>query len=300
MGINLKGGRIMSKIKIVTDSASDISKEYAGKYDIEVIGFNITVGDKSFRDGDMELQEYYKLIEESPDLPTHSQLTVFDFEELYKKHAEEGVEELFYISINSYGSATYSNACSAKESFAENEPELAAKMNIRVIDSGTYSATCGYPVTEAAKMAQNGEDADKIEKYLLDWFDCCEVYLACYGLRFAKKSGRISSAAAFMGELMGFKPVILLSKGETKVVAKPRGEANVPLKLADVVCSRIEKDSPYIVIRGKNDAYAKEAAKELEKRLGYPPVDMVFRVGGVISANAGPDMVACAFKAKKK
>ena len=44
----------MARIKIITDSASDISKEYAQKYDIEVIGFNITVGDKSFRDGDIQ------------------------------------------------------------------------------------------------------------------------------------------------------------------------------------------------------------------------------------------------------
>lgn len=290
----------MSKIQIITDSASDISKEYAAEYGIRVLSFPITVGDRNLRDGDIPHHEYYDLMDNCSDLPVHSQLTVMDFEELYKEYAEKGVEELFFISINSHGSATYSNACAAKESFASENPDLASKMNIRVIDSTSYSATYGYPVIEAAKMANAGEDADKIEKYLTDWFSCCEVYLACYTLRYVKKSGRVSSAAAFMGELMGFKPVILLKNEGTKVVAKPRGEAAVASKLADVVCSRIEKDSPYIVIRGRDDKYAEETAKLLTERLGYPPVDMVFRVGGVISANAGPDVVAAAFKAKKE
>lgn len=288
----------MSKIQIVTDSASDISREYQAQYNIRVMNFPITIGEKNLRDGDIPHQEYYNMMDASPDLPVHSQLTVFDFEELYRDYANQGITELFFISINSHGSATYANACNAKETFASEDPELAAKMNIRVIDSTSYSATYGYPVIEAAKMAQNGKDADKIEKYLTDWFSCCEVYLACYTLRYVKKSGRVSSAAAFMGELMGFKPVILLKNEGTKVVAKPRGDANVVPKLADVTCSRIKKGSPYIIIHGRDDKYAEEAAKELTKRLGYPPVDYVFRVGGVISANAGPDVVAAAFMAK--
>lgn len=176
---------------------------------------------------------------------------------------------------------------------------MADKLRIRVLDSTSYSGTYGYPVIEAAKMAEAGKSADEIEKYLADWFQVCEVYLAAYTLRYVKKSGRISAAAAFAGELLGLKPIILLKGEGTKVVAKPRGEQNVIPKLADVTCERIEKSSPYIVIGGRDLARAEELAKVLTKRLGYPPVDIRFRVGGAIAANSGPDIVAVAFKAKK-
>lgn len=289
----------MSKIKIITDSASDIPKEYEEKYGIDIRCFPITVGDKSFHDRDIPAQEYYDLIDACPDLPVHSQLTIFDFGEIYSRYAEEGVTDLFFISINSYGSATYQNACTARDNFTTEHPVTAGDMKIRVIDSGTYSGTYGYPVIQAAIMAENGTDADEIEKYLTDWFSCCEVYLASYTLRYVKKSGRISAAAAFAGELLGLKPVILLSGPTTKVVAKPRGDANVVPKLADVVCSRIQKDAPYIVITGRDKERGKELTKLLTKRLGYPPVDITFEVGGAVAANSGPDMVACAFKAQK-
>lgn len=289
----------MSKIKFITDSASDITKEYAEKYNIDVQGFPITVGDKSFRDGDISNEEYYDLIDASADLPVHSQLTAFEFGELFEKYADEGYEDIFYISINAHGSATYQNACSARDNYFSEHPDMADKLRIRVLDSTSYSGTYGYPVIEAAKMAEAGKSADDIEKYLADWFRECEVYLAAYTLRYVKKSGRISAAAAFAGELLGLKPVILLKGEGTKVVAKPRGEQNVIPKLADVTCERIEKGSPYIIIGGRDLARAEELTKVLTKRLGYPPVDIRFRVGGAIAANSGPDIVAAAFKAKK-
>jgi len=292
--------KIMAKIKIITDSAADIAKADSAKYGIDVQGFPITVGDKSFRDGDISNDEYYDLIDASAELPVHSQLTAFEFEELYEKYAEEGYEDIFYVSINAHGSATYQNACMARDNFFEAHPEKKGSLRIRVLDSTSYSGAYGYPVIRAAQMAEEGSSADDIEKYLTDWFEVNEVYLATYTLRFVKKSGRISAAAAFAGEVLGLKPIILLKGAGTKVVAKPRGEQNVVPKLADVACSRIEKDSPYIIIGGRDLSRAKELSELLTKRLGYPPVDFSFRVGGAVAANSGPDVVAVAFKAKQE
>ena len=109
----------MAKIKIITDSAADIAKADSAKYGIDVQGFPITVGDKSFRDGDIPKEEYYDLIDASAELPVHSQLTAFEFGELYEKYAEEGYEDIFYVSINAHGSATYQNACMARANFLE-------------------------------------------------------------------------------------------------------------------------------------------------------------------------------------
>lgn len=287
----------MSKIKLITDSASDIPKEYEEKYNIDILCFPITVGNKNFKDRDYPVDEYYDMIDASPDLPVHSQLTVFEFEEVYNKYANEGYTDIFFISINSHGSATYQNACHAKDNFINDNKH--PDVNIRVIDSTDYSAAYGYPVIEAAKMISDGKSADEIEEYLRDWFESCEVMLACYTLRYVKKSGRISAAAAFAGELIGLKPVILLKSELSKVIAKARGDQNVASKLADITCERITEGSPYIVIAGRDIKRAEETAQILTERLGYPPVDIKFRVGGAIAANSGPDIAATVYKAKK-
>ena len=75
---------IMSKIKLMTDSASDIPKEFEEKFDIRILRFPITLGEKSFYDRDYDNLKYYKMIKESKDFPTHAQITAFEFEELYK------------------------------------------------------------------------------------------------------------------------------------------------------------------------------------------------------------------------
>ena len=80
----------MSKIKLMTDSASDIPEELEKKYDIRILRFPITLGDKSFYDRDYDNLEYYKMLKESKDFPTHAQITAFEFEGLYKEYFDDG------------------------------------------------------------------------------------------------------------------------------------------------------------------------------------------------------------------
>lgn len=294
MGIEHERTITMSKVKIVTDSASDISREDEEKYGIHIMCFPITVGDRSFKDRDVSYDEYYEILENSETLPVHSQITIFEFEEVYRRYAEEGYTDLIFVSINSFGSSTYSNSLRAKEMFASEYPELATRINIRCVDSLSYSGTYGFPVIEAAKAALDGASADDIEAKLISRFDSAQVFLACYNLRFAKKSGRISAMTAFAGELLGFRPVILLSGKGTKTVKKVRGDQNIIPALVEVAADRIRNGRDYLVIGGKDLSKREELAQALTKKLGYPPVPYDFRVGGAVAANAGPDVVAFA------
>ena len=284
----------MSKTKIITDSASDISREDEKKYGIHILCFPITVGDRNFRDRDITPDEYYGILDTAESMPVHSQITAPEFMDVYRKYASEGYTDIIYVSINSYGSATYQNSLRAKDMFADEEPMLASSVNIRCIDSLSYSATYGYPVIEAAQAAAEGVPADDIERKLRSRFETAQVYLACYTLKYCKKSGRISAATAFAGELLGFRPIILLSGKGTKTVRKVRGDNNVVGQLVEVCCEHIVKGTEYAVIGGKNDARRKELADALTKRLGYPPLPYEFKVGGAVASNAGPDIVAFA------
>lgn len=130
-----------------------------------------------------------------------------------------------------------------------------------------------------------------------DWLANAEVHFGCYTLEFVKRSGRVSTAAAFVGELMGLRPVIQIKKGVSTTDAKVRGDKAVIPKIVEITANRIIPQTPYGLVYADNDEQVKELAAALTKKLGYPP-EMQFRIGGVIAANAGPDLVGAFFKGK--
>lgn len=287
----------MSKIKLMTDSASDIPEELEKKYDIRILRFPITLGDKSFYDRDYDNLEYYKMLKESKDFPTHAQITPFEFEDLYKEYYEEGYDDLIHVSIASLGSASYNNAVMAIENFYGNNPEARGKFRVHVIDSGNYTGVYGMPLIRAAEKIEKGATADEAVAYMHDWLANAEVHFGCYTLEFVKRSGRVSTAAAFVGELMGLRPVIQIKKGVSTTDAKVRGDKAVVPKIVEITADRIIPQTPYGLVYADNDEQVKELASALTKKLGYPP-EMQFRIGGVIAANAGPDLVGAFFKGK--
>ena len=290
----------MQKIKIITDSCCDLSKEIIEELGIKVLPFTLTVGNESFREiFDKSTQEVYELMEKTEEIPKHSQITPVEFEETYKELYEQGYTDIISVSINSQGSGTFNNSILAKSEFFENCPEASEKIRIHNIDSKCYTIFYGYPIMEAAKKIRKGAAAEDIVSYLEEWFNVCALYAVPYNLKYAKKSGRISAAAAFAGELLGLKPIIEFADGTTNTVEKIRGEKNIVQKLCDCVEKRMTPQTPYIMIHGRDTTLAKEVEKELIKRTGRK-AEMFNPIGAVVSANIGPDLVAVLIRRKNK
>ncbi len=290
----------MSKIVILTDSCCDLPKETVEELGIKVIPFTLTVGGKSFREMyDKTTQEFYKLLEECDEIPKHSQISPVTFEEAYKELFDQGYTDIISVSINSQGSGTYNNSIIAKNDFYDNNPE--AKDNLRIfnLDSKCYTLFYGYPVAEAAKKIKRGAEAEEIVAYLEDWFNVCAIYAVPFSLKYAKKSGRISAAKAFAGELLGLKPIILFADGTTETVDKIRGEKNIVPKLVETVEKNMTPQTPYILLHGRDDTVAKEVEKELVKKTGRKS-EMMGNIGAVVTSNIGPDLVAVLIRRKNK
>ncbi len=289
----------MQKILILTDSACDISRERAEELGIRIMPFTITFGDKSFRETyDKTSQEVYEMMETFSDIPKTAQITAFEFEEVYKECHEQGYTDVIYVGINSKGSATFDNSVMAKNNFYEENPEARDKMRIYNIDSHCYSGLYGYPVTEAAKKVKKGESAESIAAYFEEWFDSAVIYAVPMTLKYAKKSGRISAAAAFAGEMLGLKPLIEFSDGGTNTIEKIRGEKNIISKLMSHLEKNMVPQTPYVMICGRDDSLAKALEKEIEKKYkrkseGY------YNIGAAVAANIGPDVVGIVFRKKK-
>jgi DegV family protein with EDD domain len=248
---------------------------------------------------DKTTQEFYKLLEECDEIPKHSQISPVTFEEAYKELFDQGYTDIISVSINSQGSGTYNNSIIAKNDFYDNNPAAKDKLRIFNLDSKCYTLFYGYPVAEAAKKIKRGAEAEEIVAYLEDWFNVCAIYAVPFSLKYAKKSGRISAAKAFAGELLGLKPIILFADGTTETVDKIRGEKNIVPKLVETVEKNMTPQTPYILLHGRDDTVAKEVEKELVKKTGRKS-EMMGNIGAVVTSNIGPDLVAVLIRRKNK
>lgn len=289
----------MSRIMIVTDSCCDLDKKTIEELGIKVLPFTLTLGGESFREiFDKSTHEVYEMMSHTDEIPKHSQISPVTFEETYREIYEQGYTDIISVSINSQGSGTYNNSIIGKNDFFENNPDAKDKIRIFNLDSKCYTVFYGYPIMEAVKKIRKGAEAESIVAYLEEWFNVCAIYAVPYNLKYARKSGRISAAAAFAGELLGLKPIIEFADNGTKTVDKIRGEKNIVSKLVDCVEKRMTPQTPYLIIHGQDITLAKEVEKELIKRTGRK-AEMFNPIGAAVASNIGPDVVAVLVRRKQ-
>jgi len=288
----------MAKIKLITDTASDLPLKQAEENNIELLSFGISLGGESYQEQrDLSKEEFYELMAHSEEMPSTSQITAFTFQEVFQKCYEQGYTDLIYVSINAGGSATNQNAQQARDMLYEEIPE-AKTMKIHIIDGENYTMCYGYPVLKGAEMAQNGASVEEIISYIKDWISKIGVYFTPMTLKYVRKSGRLTAAAAFAGDLLGLKPIIRISHGKITTPEKVRGEKNIIPKLTDKIMNVMLPDSPYLIMQGMNSELADKAEEILTQKLGYPPVERV-KIGSAVAVNAGYDLVGIAVLEKQ-
>ncbi|MGE4484864.1 MAG: DegV family protein [Oscillospiraceae bacterium] len=289
----------MPKIKIMTDSASDISYENENKYDIQIVPFKVAMGNKSYISrNDFDNAQFYGLMEEYDGIPVTSQVTPYEFVEIFRQQYESGYTDVINVIINSEGSATYNNAVIAREDFFAEHPKAKGNFAIYNIDSRSYSGGYGFAVIEAAKMAERGMPADEIVGRLNDWCENSVVIFAPYTLKYAAKSGRIPSAAAFVGEALGLRPIMRIHDHVIQTEEKVRGEKNIIPAVEKLTAAEIEPGSPYCIIYGDDEKVRDSMAEAMTASMGYPPADF-YQIGAAVAVNAGPRVVGTIFKGKK-
>ena len=276
-------------VRIITDSGCDINPAIEEKYNklLVIMPFELTINGKGYTDRkDFTPDEFYKILKENNEIPKHSQITPIRFEEKYRELYAEGVREIIVDVINAAGSQTYSSAVIAKNAVASDLPDL----NIHTVDSQNYTLAYGYPITEACRKLEEGQSVESVVAYLEDWAKHIEAYIVGFDLRHMKKSGRISAAASFLGELMGLKPIISLFAEKTEVVKKARGEKAAIEAAVEHIAARMIPGTPWTVITTTRPELEKEFIDKFTKKVGYGPA-MVEPCGVVVSCNAGPDFV---------
>lgn len=284
----------------MTDSACDITAEQEREHDIRIMNFKLAVGEKSYVSRvDFDNNGFYEILDGFDGIPTTSQITVFEYAEEFEKYYNEGYSDIINVTINANGSATYNNAVLAAEQFFEEHPDAKGKFSIYNIDSANYTGAYGYPLVQAAIKISRGASAKEAVDFINDWLSKVVIYFAPYTLKYAKKSGRIPSAAAFVGEVLGLRPIMRICEGEIKTADKVRGDKAIIPKIEQLTAEEIIPQTPYCIVYGNDLEARDEMAKTMTKKLGYPPEDF-FQIGAAVATNAGPKVAGVIFKSRRR
>ena len=288
----------MKKVAIITDSGSDISYEDEKRLGIEILPFKIAMGEESYVSRvDFDNEKFYQMLDAFDGLPTTSQITTFQFQDLYEEKAAEGYTDLVLVLINAEGSATYKNAVYAKQLFFEENPKYEGKVNIHVFDSRSYSLGYGEVVIEAAEMLKEGIELEKILTHIQEKIECNVVYFGMYTLKYAAKSGRIPSAAAFVGEALGLKPIMRICENKIATAKKAHGEKRLAPTIVEAVLKDMKPNTPYTLVYGSDKSVLATMERLMTEAVGYPPVRS-FQIGAAIAINAGPRIVGVGYDRK--
>ena len=283
----------MEKIKIITDSTSEVTLEEAKKYDITVLGISIIFGDKVYRETiELSNEEFFNKLEEFGDIPKTQQIPITEIVDEFKKNIDS---KIIFFTLSSKGSGTNQTAHMAREMVMEEYPDA----DITIIDSMSYSFVYGHWVIEAAKMAKEGKSKDEIVATVTEGISKTYAYIAVDTLTYLQKGGRISSSAKIIGNLMDIKPILIIEDGLIMSFDKVRGEKKRYFKMADLAIENaddIQNQKVYILHGNapdkaetlKNTLLSKTEVKEVETRI----------IGASVGSHIGPGIVAIVFQKK--
>ena len=219
------------------------------------------------------------------------------YSELFEETWKAGYTDLIQVTLNSKGSGTYQVAVLSRNLFYEEHPEAKEQLAIHIIiiDSKTYSMAYGIGVIEGAQLVQTGASAQEVIAHIEDWLEHTRPVFIPLNLRCVKKSGRISPAAAFVGDAIGLKPLITFEDGEARIIGKARGERKAISALVERCMKERRPDTNYAIVYGCNTEaldHLKEACAQI---MDKPPI-AEYQVGCVISINTGPNMVGILYR----
>ena len=291
----------MNDILIMTDSSSDISLETEKEYGVKVLNIPLTINNKGYYERvDFTYDEFYKILNENEEIPCTSHITAPIFCDEFEKAYNEGYKDIIYVSINENGSATYNASISGKDMFFEEHPEAKDKFNIHLVPSKTYSFGYGWPVIEAAKLLrEKNPSADELVEFLNKDLKEVDVCFTMQTLKFAKKSGRLSATAAFVGEMLGIRPLIIFRDGKNVINEKIRGDKNIIPSLTDYYLKNVGENTDYYIITGENSTIGDELENAIFEKTGKRALGKI-KEGASIAINAGPKVLAVVFHSKNK
>ena len=288
----------MDKIKIITDTASDIDIITANENDICMLPFTIVVDGKQYKEQyDLSKEEYWSILSECETIPSTAQVSPQEFLDCYIEQYKLGYNKFIVVLINGTASGTFNSANLAKDMFLEKYPD---EVEFKFIDSKLYTALYGKPILDGVKLIKEGKSFSEVCSFLENRISKMRAYAYMTTLKFAKMSGRISILSAIVGEALGLKPVMKIYDRKVEVYSKTRGEKAALSKVLEAVkedAFDIENEE-IILVHGSNSEETLLKIEEEIKKVLNPKSIIRWKLGCCITTNTGPETIGVLYYGK--
>ena len=290
----------MSEYVLFTDSNTDLPADLVQQLDLSVIPMLFEMDGKSYYNypdnHEMDPKEFYAALRGGK-VCTTSQVSPSRFDEIFSPVLESG-RDILYLCFSSGLSGTYNTSRLAVEELREKFPDR----KIRTVDTLAASMGQGLLVYLAAKKRQEGMSLDELG----DWVEENRLKLCHWftvdDLMFLKRGGRVSSAAAVVGTMLGIKPVLHVDdEGHLIPMEKVRGRrASLDALVKHMQATAIRPAEQTVFIsHGDCQADCDYVAQQLREKLGVKHIVTSY-IGPVIGAHSGPGTVALFFVGEKR
>ena len=266
------------KIAISTESTNDLSQGLIAKHDIKVVPFQITLGDKAFKDGEVPVEELFDMVEEQGILPKTTALNEFEYTEFFEDLLKE-YDAVVHICLSSGLSSSCSHAFAAANNLE----------NVYVVDSKNLSTGIGLLVLYAKELANQGVDPKEIQQKVQDRTSAVQASFIVERLDFLYKGGRCSAMARFGANLLHIRPRIVVKDGKMGSDKKYRGPMG---RVIEKYCEELfdefntpDLDKAFITYTTATPQMI-EAAEKACKNAGFKNIYRTF-AGGTIASHCG-------------
>ena len=280
---------------IFTDSACDIKPELLAEWGVPYrsLTFRFDGEDKEYSNDDMSVDTFYEKMRAGGVAKTAA-VNADAFAQMFEEALKDG-KDVLYLGFSSGLSTTYNSARLASLELQEKYPEA----KIIVIDTLSASAGEGLMVYLTLQEKRNGATIEQAADFARGLVGRMGIWFTVDDLVYLKRGGRVSPTAAFVGNLLGIKPVLYMdNEGHLIPVSKIRGRRNAIIAMADKYTEKaIDKENGTVFISHSAClADAQLLADILKERHGVQ-VAIIADVGPVIGAHAGPGTLALFFVA---
>ena len=280
---------------IFTDSACDLKPELLSQWGVPYrsLTFRFDGDEKEYSNDDMSVVDFYDRMRAGGVAKTAA-VNAEAFMEMFEGALKEG-KDVLYLGFSSGLSTTYNSARIASIELKEKYPEA----KIIVVDTLAASAGEGLMVYLTVEQKKIGATIEQAEAFARGLVARMGIWFTVDDLVYLKRGGRVSPTAAFVGNLLGIKPVLYMdNEGHLIPVSKIRGRRNAIAAMADKYTEKaVDKANGTVFISHSScEADAKLLADMLKERHGVE-VKVITDVGPVIGAHSGPGTLALFFVA---
>jgi DegV family protein with EDD domain len=278
----------MARIRVVTDSASDLPEEIATRLGIDVVSLTIRFGDEEFIDRvELTPDEFWAKCKSAKTLPETSAPSVGAFQDAYERARAEGYDGVLVLTLSSLLSATFQAATLAADA-------VSAFIEVRVVDTLNVSMGQGLIAIDVAEFAATGAGLQEVDDLARGLLDKSGVVGTIDVLEHLIKGGRIGGAKALIGQVLSIKPLVELKGGVVAEAGRQRTRAKALAAVARTTATHAPLRRLALVHGACSEADV-EALHALAVEIESEHPIVVTDIGPVVGTHAGPGIIALTF-----